>query len=296
MSAMMFLPTEATPSGSAPRRMSRDRVSVRGWIVGIVIVAVVMAIFLLPLIWVLSTSFKPAAEITAFPPALFPKSVTLGNYVAMWHDIEFPRLFKNTVFFAGGVTIVALITDSLAAYALARIDFPGRGVIFAVILVTLMIPGQITLIPVYNLVNSLGLLNTFAALILPRATDAFGIFLLRNFFLAIPRELEDAARVDGTSEFGIFARVVLPLSKPAIVTLALFIFMANWNDLLWPLIMSTDGSLATLPSGLASFIGVHVRQYGPLMAGSVLAMLPMLVAFLFVQRTFVQSIASTGLK
>jgi len=214
----------------------------------------------------------------------------------MWNAVDFPRLLKNTVVFAGGVTALSLIFNSMAAYALARMDFPGRGVIFGVILATLMIPTQITLVPVFNLVASMGILNTYPGLILPRATDAFGIFLLRNFFLSIPRELEDAARVDGASELSVFARVILPLSKPAILTLALFCFMANWNDLLWPLVMSPNGDLSTLPSGLASFVGSHVRDYGPLMAGSVLAMLPMLVAFLFVQRSFVQSIASTGLK
>jgi len=272
------------------------RVDPLGWIVGACVAASAVMLFLVPLLWAFFTSLKEDRDITAFPPTLFPSSITFEHYSTTWSSMDFPRLLMNTVIFAGGVTILALVCDSLAAYALARIDFPGRNVIFVLILVTLMIPGQITLVPLFNLVNGLNLLNTYGGLILPRAADAFGIFLLRQFFLSIPRDLEDAARIDGASELRIFARIVVPLSKPALLTLGLFIFMANWNDLLWPLIMSTDGSLATLPSGLASFIGQHVTDYGPLMGGSVLAMLPMFVAFLFVQRSFIQSIASTGIK
>ncbi|MDM4761664.1 carbohydrate ABC transporter permease [Galbitalea sp. SE-J8] len=267
-----------------------------GWIVGACVAASAIMLFLIPLLWTLSTSLKPYKDITAYPPTLLPTEITFQNYVTMWNTLDFPRLFLNTVVFAGGVTILALICDSLAAYALARLDFPGRNLVFVLILTTLMIPPQITLVPLFNLITHMGLLNTFPGLILPRAADAFGIFLLRQFFLSIPRDLEDAGRIDGASELRIFVRVILPLSKPAVLTLGLFIFMANWNDLLWPLIMSTDGSLATLPSGLASFVGQHVTEYGPLMAGSVLAMLPMFVAFLVVQRSFIQSIASTGIK
>ena len=290
---MNVVPTRSTAIGIGH---ILDKANIRRWAIGALVLLVAAGIFLVPLLWVLATSVKPTIQITSYPPTLFPSSLTIDHYIKMWNAVDFPRLLKNTVVFAGGVTALSLIFNSMAAYALARMDFPGRGVIFGVILATLMIPTQITLVPVFNLVASMGILNTYPGLILPRATDAFGIFLLRNFFLSIPRELEDAARVDGASELSVFARVILPLSKPAILTLALFCFMANWNDLLWPLVMSPNGDLSTLPSGLASFVGSHVRDYGPLMAGSVLAMLPMLVAFLFVQRSFVQSIASTGLK
>ena len=264
--------------------------------VGAAAAASALVIFVVPLLWAASTSFKSFTDIMSYPPTFFPTAMTLENYAEMWTRLDFPRLLRNSLIFAGGVTALALVCDSLAAYALARFEFPGRNVVFILILVTLMIPGEIRLVPLFNLVEAMGLLNTYGGLILPRAADAFGIFFLRQFFLAIPRDLEDAGRVDGASELRIFRTIILPLSTPALVTLGLFIFMANWNDLLWPLIMSTNGDLATLPAGLASFKGEHVTEYGPLMAGSVLAMLPMLVAFVFVQRTFVQSIASTGLK
>lgn len=299
MSALTLKAAELVVEVRKPRprrRSSEGRVAPLGWIIGACVAAAAIILFLVPLIWAISTSLKPDQDITAYPPTLLPTRVTFEHYVEMWNTLNFPKLLLNTVVFAGGVTVLALICDSLAAYALARLDFPGRNAIFAVILVTLMIPGQITLVPLFNLVDHMGLLNTYAGLILPRAADAFGIFLLRQYFLSIPRDLEDAGRVDGASEIRIFLRIVVPLSKPALLTLGLFIFMANWNDLLWPLIMSTNGDLATLPSGLASFMGHHVTQYGPLMAGAVLAMLPMFVAFLFVQRSFIQSIASTGLK
>lgn len=284
-----------------PRRTHRERrpegpTPAWGWVVGAAAAASALVIFVVPLLWAASTSFKSFADIMSYPPTFFPEAFTVENYVEMWTRLDFPRLLRNSIIFAGGVTILALICDSLAAYALARFEFPGRGVVFVLILATLMIPGEIRLVPIFNLVDAMGLLNTYGGLILPRAADAFGIFFLRQFFLAIPKDLEDAGRVDGASELRIFRTIILPLSKPALVTIGLFIFMANWNDLLWPLIMSTNGKLATLPAGLASFKGEHVTDYGPLMAGSVLAMLPMLVAFVFVQRTFVQSIASTGLK
>jgi len=275
---------------------ARVRPTPVGWIVGICAVVAAAAIFLTPLLWMIFTSFKTYKDITSYPPGLLPTQFTFTNYIQMWGRLNFPKLTLNTVVFAAGVTAFALVFDAMAAYALARLEFPGRGLIFGIILASLMIPPEIRLVPVFNLVTSMGLLNTYAGLILPRAADAFGIFLLRQFFLAIPRDLEDAGRVDGASEFRIFRSLILPLSRPALFTLGLFLFMANWNDLLWPLIMSTNGDLATLPSGLAAFKGQHVTEYGPLMAGSVLAMLPMFVAFFFVQKSFVQSIASTGLK
>jgi multiple sugar transport system permease protein len=253
-------------------------------------------IVLLPFIWTVLTSLKLEEDIVRYPPQLFPRSLTLQHYEDIWSRVPFARLFLNTVIFAGGVTLISLLFDSLTAYALARLDFPGRNVLFILVLVTMMLPFQVTLIPLFKLLTDLDWINTHRGLIVPRATNAFGIFFLRQFFLSIPRDLEDAARVDGASEFRIYRQIVMPLAVPALLTLGLFHFMYNWNDLLWPLIVTTETSMQTLPAGLALFMGEHVVEYGLLMAGSVLALLPMIIMFLMIQRKFVEGIATTGFK
>ncbi len=265
-------------------------------VVSLALLVAALFVMLLPFVWMVATSFKPEAEVVRFPPELLPGTVTFEHYVDIWQRIAFGRMFLNTLIFAGGVTIVSLLFDSLTAYALARMEFPGRNVLFILILATMMLPFQVTLIPIFELLTKADWINTYQGLIVPRATNAFGIFFLRQFFLSIPKDLEDAARVDGTSEFKIYWRIILPLSVPALLTLGLFHFMYNWNDLLWPLIITTEGSMQTLPAGLALFMGQHVTEYGLLMAGSVLALLPMVIAFLAIQRRFVEGIATTGMK
>ncbi|GII76795.1 sugar ABC transporter ATP-binding protein [Sphaerisporangium rufum] len=251
---------------------------------------------LFPLVWMVTTSFKPEQEIVSFPPALWPEHFTLENYTGVWERLPFTRLFLNTLLFAGTVTVFSLLLDSMTAYALARLNFRGRGVVFAVVLVVLMVPWQVTLIPLYDMLAGLGWINTYQGLIVPRLTNAFGIFFLRQFLLAIPRDLEDAARVDGASEFRIYWNIIMPLAVPALLTLGLFHFMYNWNDLLWPLIISQDESRQTLPAGLALFMGQHVVEYGPLMAASVLTLLPVVVFFVIIQRRFVAGVATTGIR
>jgi multiple sugar transport system permease protein len=285
------LPTAARPA--APRGRRR-RILGTGWALAVAIAAALIIVF--PLVWMLATSIKPEAQIISAHPGLFSATVTGHNYVQAWQAINFPRLLANTVIFAGGVTILSLTFDSLTAYALARLDFPGKNVIFVLILITLMLPFQVNLVPLFLLLTKIHWINTYQGLILPRATNAFGIFFLRQFFLSIPKELEDAARVDGASDFKIYRSIVLRMSGPALLTLGLFHFMYNWNDLLWPLIVSTNSSMYTLSSGLALFLGQHVIQYGLIMAGSVLAIVPMVVAFLLIQRRFVESIATSGLR
>jgi len=285
----------ATTAPPAP--IGRRPGVVRAWrAVTLVVVLAIAAVMLLPLIWMVATSFKPETDIVKFPPGLLPDRVTLEHYREVWQRIPFARLYLNTIVFAGGVTVISLLLDSMTAYALARLQFRGRNLVFVAILVMLMLPFQVTLIPLYDLLVSFGWTNTMQGLIVPRATNAFGIFFLRQFLLSLPRDLEEAARIDGASEFTIYRRVIMPLAAPALLTLGLFHFMYNWNDLLWPLIINQDQSHQTLPAGLALFMGEHVVEYGILMAASVLALIPVVLFFLVIQRRFVEGIATTGIR
>ena len=287
----------ATRSRTATGR-ARTRIGRRAerWLL-FAAVLVLTAAVLLPVIVIVLTAFKPASEINAFPPTLLPGAWTLDNFVKIFNDLPFGRLFVNSLVFAGGVTVFALVFDSLAAYALARIDFRGSRVLLIVIVASLMIPFQATLIPVYQLVAQLGWVNTFAGLIIPRAADAFGIFFLRQFFISLPRDLDNAARIDGAGEFRIFRSIVLPNAVPALLTLAIFTFVNNWNDLLWPLVFTTSPEMGTITSGLTLLTGPSgIIPYGTMMAGSLIAVLPLAVMFLIMQRRFIESVATTGLK
>jgi multiple sugar transport system permease protein len=262
----------------------------------VVALSIIAAGVLLPFAWMLTASVRPESDIVANPWSIVPQGFTLSHYVDIWSQIPFAHQIVNTVVYAGGVTALSLLFDSMTAYALARFDFPGSRLLFIVIIATMMIPFQVTLIPIFISLTNLHWVNSYQGLIIPRATSAFGIFFLRQFFLSLPKDLEDAARVDGASEIRIFWRIMLPLAAPALLTLGLFHLVYNWNDLLWPLIVSTDASMSTLTAGLSQLNGEHATQYGVLMAGSVIALSPMVVAFLLIQRRFVEGIATTGLK
>ncbi len=253
-------------------------------------------ITVLPFLWMLGTSFKPESDVFGYPLRLQPSHPTLDNYASIWQQLPFLRLVINSVIFAGGVTIVSVFFDSLAAFALARLRFPGRTVAFYLVLATLMVPFQVTLIPLFQLVFQIGWLNTYQGLIVPRATSAFGIFLLRQFFVTIPVELDEAAKVDGASTWYVYARIILPLARPALASLGVFYFMNNWNDFLWPLVMTSDNDMRNLPAGLTLFAGQYVVEHGVLMAGAVISLLPLAVAFALAQRYFVSGIATTGIK
>lgn len=282
-------------SGAARGRRRLGRTAER-WLL-FAAVLVLTAIVLLPVAIIVFTAFKPAAEVNAYPPTLVPGAWTLDNFTTIFSDLPFGRLFLNSLLFAGGVTVFALFFDSLAAYALARLDFRGSRVLLVVIVASLMIPFQATLIPVYQLVAQLGWVNTFAGLIIPRAADAFGIFFLRQFFLSLPRDLDNAARIDGAGEFRIFRSIVLPNAVPAMLTLAIFTFVNNWNDLLWPLVFTTSPEMGTITSGLTLLTGPSgIIPYGTMMAGSLIAVLPLAVMFLIMQRRFIESVATTGIK
>jgi multiple sugar transport system permease protein len=255
------------------------------------------ALILLPVIIIVLTAFKPAAEVNSYPPTLMPGSWTWDNFSRIFDDLPFGRLFLNSFIFAGGVTVFALIFDSLAAYALARLDFRGNRVLLIVIVASLMIPFQATLIPVYQLVSHLGWVNTYGGMIIPRAADAFGIFFLRQFFISLPRDLDNAARIDGASELRVFWNIILPNAIPALLTLAIFTFINNWNDLLWPLVFTTTPEMGTITSGLTLLTGPSgIIPYGTMMAGSLIAVMPLALMFLAMQRRFIEGVATTGLK
>ncbi len=257
-------------------------------------VGVVLA--LVPFIWMVSGSFRSEADLFGNPASLFPGSITLHGYESVWQQLPFLRLLLNSFVFAGVTTLLTLLFDSLSAYALARLRFRGRTLCFILVLITLMVPFQVTLIPVFIELFHLGWLNTYQGLIVPRATSAFGIFLLRQAFISIPTELDEAARIDGASHLRIYWSVILPLAKPALATVAVLNFMNLWNDLLWPLVVTSDPNMLTLPAGLTLFGGAHVTDHAVLLAGAVISLLPIAVAFFLAQKYFVAGVSTSGLK
>ncbi|PST46846.1 ABC transporter permease [Bifidobacterium callitrichos] len=263
-------------------------------------IALIMVTFLMifPLIIVVLVSFTPNAVTQTWPPKVIPSAWTLENYTSLFQRLPIGRELLNTVVFAGAVTIISVFFDSLAAYGLSRVDFKGRGVLLAVLIATMMIPGMALLIPVYKLLGSLGLVNSYLGIIIPRMADVGGIFLLRQFFISIPKDLDNAARIDGAGEFRIFTQIILPNAMPAILTVGMFNFMGNWNDLLWPLIMTSKPETRTITAGLAMLTGhgSSVTPYGVVMAGALISALPLLIVFFFVQKRFVEGIAMTGMK
>ncbi|MFG2041658.1 carbohydrate ABC transporter permease [Dactylosporangium sp. NPDC048998] len=260
------------------------------------VLAVAAAATILPFVWMVGVSVRTPADLYADPARLWPGHWSLAGFHAVLSQLPFARLAFNTFIFAGGTTILLVFLDSLAGYALARLTFRGRQAIFLVILATLMVPFQITIIPVFLTLFDLGWLNTFQGLIIPRATSALGIFMLRQFFRTLPRELDDAAHIDGANSFQIYWRIVLPLARPALASLFVIQFMALWNDFLWPLVVSSTLDMRTLPSALTLFSSQSGVDHAALMAGAAISLAPLAVAFLFAQRFFVQGIATTGLK
>lgn len=249
-----------------------------------------------PFLWMVLTSFKELSEILVFPPKWIPERATFDNYVSAFSAAPFGRYYFNSVFVAVTVTLGQIVTCSLAAYAFARLQFRGREVLFYLFLGTMMIPGQVVMIPTFMVLHWLGWIDTYAALIVPGLASAFGTFLLRQFFLTIPRDLEDAARIDGCTRFGVLRRIILPLSKPALATLAVFTFMGVFNDFLWSLIVVSSDDLRTVQLGLAIFRDRYQTDWGQLMAASVTATLPILLVFFFAQKYFIKGITLSGLK
>jgi multiple sugar transport system permease protein len=250
-----------------------------------------------PFVWMLLSSFKPEGEIRANPPTWWPHDLTLANYGNLFDRLDFPTFFTNSVLVAVLTTAGNLLFCSAAGYALAKVPFAGKRILFGIVLGTLMVPSIVTIVPLFVLSSNLGLVNTLAGLILPYLAQAFGVFLMRQFILSIPDELLEAARIDAASEWRIFWQVVLPLCRPALATLGILTFLASWNNFLWPLVAATEEQTYTLPVALALYaIGQNRTEYDLLLSGAVVVVLPVLIVFVLLQRHFVRGIATTGLK
>jgi multiple sugar transport system permease protein len=252
-------------------------------------------VMLAPFIWMLSTSLKQQGEIFLYPPRWIPQPLQWGNYTKTLTVMPFGRYFFNSTLQAVAVTVLQLLTASLAAFAFARLHFPGRDLLFLLYLGTMMVPFPVTMIPDFIIMRYLGWIDTYRALILPPAFSAFSTFLLRQYFLSLPIELDDAARVDGASSWRIWWQIIMPLSGPALATLAIFTFMGQWNNFVWPLIVTNSDNMRTLPVALAAFQGQYSIQWNLLMAGSVISILPILLIYVVGQKWFVQGIALTGM-
>lgn len=250
-----------------------------------------------PFIWMALSSVKSEGEIRRVPVTWWPEAPTLDNFRELFARLDFPQFFANSTLVAIVVTLGNLVFCSMLGYVLAKFEFAGKKMLFRLVLGTLMIPGMVTLVPLFVLVANMGLVNTYGGLILPFLATPFGVFLMRQFFLAMPDELIDAARVDGASEARIFLQVVMPLAKPALATLAILTFLGSWNNFLWPLVVATTEDKYTLPVALALYsTGQNRTDYGLLLAGAVVVVVPVLVLFLLLQRYFVQGVAMTGIK
>ena len=275
-----------------PRRRMQSRPAALALHAFLLLGSVVM---LLPFIWMLSTSLKSPAETFAYPPVWIPSQPVWGNYTRAVSVMPFGRFYLNSLFVTATVTVLQILTSSLAAFAFARLRFRGRNLLFLLYLATLMIPFQVTMIPNFILVRFLGWYDTYQALILPPAFSAFSTFLLRQYFMGIPFDLDEAARMDGASSFRIWWSVILPLSGPVLAALAIFVSLNTWNEFLWPLIITSSPEMRTLPVGLSTFQGQFKVEWNLLMAGSVIAMLPVLVVYVIGQRWFIRGIALSGM-
>jgi multiple sugar transport system permease protein len=256
-------------------------------------------VFIAPLVWMLTTSFKSADEATRVPPTLLPEDPTTSAYATLFGgDSQAPvlRWFLNSLVAASGQALLVLAVAAMAAYALARMEFRGKKIIFGLIIATLFVPIFTLLIPNFLLIDRLGLLDTLWALIIPGAASAFGVFFLRQFFLGLPRELEEAALLEGANSWQIFTKVILPLSKPALATLAVISFLTNWNDFLWPVYVMFSPEKFTLPPGLGTLQGAYGINYPVIMAGAALASIPALILFMVSQRYIIEGVSRSGLK
>lgn len=287
----------ATPGRIAPAAGWRinqvDRA--RPAILSQILLTIVLIVFMIPFIWMVATALKPGSEVFATPPRLVGSELRFANFSEAWSYVPFGRYMLNGLAVAVLGTALVCVTSILAAYAFARLEFKGRELIFLLYLITLMVPQEVMIVPMFILMQQLGWTNSYQALILPWAFSAFGTFLLRQFFLNIPKELEEAALVDGASRLRILTSIVLPIARPAVAVLAVFTYINYWNSFLWPLIITNSTDLFTVPVGLNGFLGQQGSQWHLLMAASTISMLPTVIVVLLLQRHLVRGIALSGL-
>ncbi|EGG47107.1 MULTISPECIES: carbohydrate ABC transporter permease [Streptomyces] len=284
-------PSAGTADGLPGRR--RGRLPFSAWHL---LLAPLCLLFAVPLIWLVLSSVMSDAEINRFPPALWPSGIHLDGYRYVVGNAMFPRWFANSLIVSVTAVVSNLVLGALGGYAFARMRFAGSKLLLGMMLATMAIPFQLTMIPTFLVMKRMGLIDTLGALIVPSLVTPFAVFLLRQFFLSLPRELEEAAWLDGCSRLRVLFRIVLPLSRPALSTVAVLTFLTTWNDLSWPLIAINHDTQYTLQLGLTTFQGQHHTRWSAVMAGNVLTVLPVLLAFLAAQKTFIQSITSSGLK
>lgn len=254
------------------------------------------AVMLFPFVWMILSAFKTQSEIVAFPPTFFPNNPTLDNFIEVWNEVDFGRYMVNSVFVLVVKTVIILYTSMLAGYVFSKLKFKGREGIFLAILATMMVPFPVTMLTLYQQMYWFKWIDSYHALIWTAAFSAFGIFVMRQFMDGIPNELIEAARIDGAGEFKILHGIVTPLVKPALSALAIFTILAVWNDFLWPFLVLNSDSNYTVPVGLALFRGRYYTEYGIQLAGAVITVIPVIVAFLFLQKQFVKGVVFSGLK
>lgn len=259
----------------------------------LIIVAIVT---LAPFVWMLSASFMPDGQASVYPPRFFPKEFTIEQYRTLFLRLNVAANFANSLALSIIVTSVSLVFNSMAGYSFAKYRFKGKNQLFNLLLSSMIIPAQVTMLPLFLMLKSLGLINTYLAIIIPGLANIFGIFLIRQYALSIPDSMIEAARIDGASDFQIYRRVILPLCLPILITLGLFTFLGVWNDFLWPLIVLTDNSMYTLPVALANLMGEHTKDPELMMAGSVLTILPVIMVFLLLQKYYIKGIMTGSVK
>ena len=297
MAELISTLTATAKAARRPRRKRRSLGELLLLAVGFLVLLVGAVWMLLPLVWMLSTSLMPLSEAIKIPPVWFaPSKYSLDNYMYVWGQVGFARFFLNSTFVAIVITLAQLLTSCMAGFAFARYEFPGRTVIFIIIISTMMIPFQVIMIPLFIMMARLHLVNTIWGMIIPAIVTAFGIFMMRQFMMSVPKSLLEAARIDGASEPFIFARIMLPLCQPAIAALAIFAFLGSWDNYLWPLIIINSKEYWTLPIGMSRFTEQYISQTHLLMAGASIMFLPVLIVFLLMQRNFIEGITLTGLK
>ena len=256
-----------------------------------------LLLMVVPFLWMAISSVKPEAEVRAVPPTWWPETVTLENYASLFTRLDFPTYFFNSTVVALAVTVGNVVFGAMLGYALAKLAFPGKRVVFGLVLGTLMVPGVVTFVPLFVLTTNLGLTNTLPGMFLPFMAAPFGVFLMRQFIMGLPDELIQAARIDGAGELRIFFSVILPLCGPALATLGILTFLGSWNNFLWPLVVAQTEDKFTLPVALALYaVGQNATQYGLLLAGAVVVVIPVIAVFLALQRYIMQGIAMTGIK